>query len=153
MWSERVGCHGKARWGSHTDEQHTRVGLISPSGWSGRSSPSVSTRCPSWRSSDVLVWEELCRRGEEVLEGLISIDMNLRKPHCYSRELRWWPHWPEKGMSRKRNLILTRDQYGTRSNISQKKNTGWYHISSKISDIKGPIKCSPIHSSTSASYE
>lgn len=74
MWLERVWCHGKTRWGSQTDGKHTRVGLISPSGWSGRSSPSGSTQCPSWRGSDVVVWEELCRSGEEVLEGLLAID-------------------------------------------------------------------------------
>lgn len=133
MWFERVGCQGKARWGSQTDGKHTRVGLISPSGWSGRSSQSGSTRCPSWHGLDVMVWEERCWRREEALEGLFSMGMNLRKPDCYSRELPWWPHWPEKGMSGKRNLVLTGDrlsneplsgavpiQYWYRSDISRK---------------------------------
>lgn len=59
--------HGKAEWkerdsqmGGRTDRKHTHVGLISRTGWSGRSSPSGSTQCPFQRSSVLPDWS---RRG------------------------------------------------------------------------------------------
>lgn len=53
-WKKKQTDSGGAdsQMGGQTDRKHTHVGLISRSGWSDRSSPSGSTRCPFQQSSE-----------------------------------------------------------------------------------------------------